>query len=69
MKKISRHLLRSLMGAAGLLTFTACYGPAMPPPDGLDVYPEPQEKVSEDIQQAPELVEENVENEPVQPES
>ena len=57
------------MGAAGLLTFTACYGPAMPPPDGLDVYPEPQEKVSEDIQQAPELVEENVENEPVQPES
>ena len=28
MKKISKHLLRSLMGAAGLLTFTACYGPA-----------------------------------------
>lgn len=27
MKKISKHLLRSLMGAAGLLTFTACYGP------------------------------------------
>ena len=28
MKQLSKCLLRGLLGMAGLLTFTACYGPA-----------------------------------------
>lgn len=38
MKNLRKHILRSLMGAAGLLTFTACYGPYIPPEE----LPQPQ---------------------------
>lgn len=33
MKNLRKHILRSLMGVAGLLTFTACYGPYIPTED------------------------------------
>ena len=44
MKNLKKHILRSLMGAAGLLTFTACYGPYIPPEDME--YPGEDTKVS-----------------------
>lgn len=48
MKNLRRHILRSLMGVAGLLTFTACYGPYIPPEDME--YPKPEDNTAVTVQ-------------------
>lgn len=62
MKNLRKHILRSLMGVAGLLTFTACYGPYMPPPDEME-YPGTQSKVSMTVEED-QIVEADTEAEP-----